>query len=181
MNEVYRAADLTLAAAAGQDARYGLPLRGRLGVSRQVSLEISAKSGRFRLTATPIHPCEAILGSVWIKRGWTYQESYSSPRILVFTDEQLYYKCNSCSSCESLDFEFKTDGFSAWMDSRPRVFVPYGPLLNSTGKIRLNQHPPISKILGNVERFTARDLSLGEDSLNAFAGIIEAHAETKDH
>jgi len=180
MNEVYRAADVTIVAAAGHDAQYGLPLYDRSGPSKQTSLEIIAKLGTFQVTATPVHPREALLGSTWIKRGWTYQESYFSTRILAFTDEQFYYECMSCSSCESLGFEFQTDWFSAWMDSRPRLFLPSGPFLNSTGKIRVNQHPPISKFLGNVERFTARELTYEEDSLNAFGGIIEEHVETED-
>ncbi|KEZ39450.1 hypothetical protein SAPIO_CDS9308 [Scedosporium apiospermum] len=174
MNQVYQAADLTIVAAAGEDANYGLPgvgLRDRM--VGQTTLEITTSLGEFELTATPVHPYEAMSKSRWMQRGWTYQESYFSKRILVFTDDQVYYECRSCSSCESLDFEFKAGWFSAWLDSRPRIFLPSGPYINSTGETRLNQHPPISKFLSNMEKYTSRALTFEEDSLNAFGGIIE--------
>ncbi|KAJ2998729.1 hypothetical protein NUW58_g230 [Xylaria curta] len=105
MDSVYTNAALTIVAAAGCDESYGLP-----GLSRKrPSQQLSFAGGRFGLTSTLPLPHRSILSSRWSTRGWTYQEAILSRRRLVFTDEQLYFECDSMNCCESFDISFKKE------------------------------------------------------------------------
>lgn len=98
MDKVYSNAVITIIAAAGDDASYGLP--GLSSVSRRV--QPYAKT-RGQLLASTMRSSQEIIGSSrWATRGWTYQEAALSKRRFVFTEEQVFYECKCMSCCEAI-------------------------------------------------------------------------------
>jgi hypothetical protein len=99
MDVIYSGSEVTIIAAAGQDPAFGIP-----GVStrpRQFR-QARGKVGKYTLYSTSDNPMPSIEDSVWIRRGWTYQEALLSRRRLVFTEEQLYFECCGMYCFESL-------------------------------------------------------------------------------
>ncbi|KAI1423231.1 heterokaryon incompatibility protein-domain-containing protein [Xylaria sp. FL1777] len=172
MDSIYQYAALTIIAAAGTDETYGLPGVSRRRPTRQWSFE----GDDFSITSTLPPPQCSIRESRWATRGWTYQEAVLSTRRLVFTDDQLYFECNSMSSYESLDVSW--DAY--YSRSRPYLQDFMKPTLFSFQKTMLSsdsRHPSLE--FGNfttyarcAEQYSRRTLSFDSDSLNAFGGII---------
>ncbi|ETI27827.1 hypothetical protein G647_00276 [Cladophialophora carrionii CBS 160.54] len=98
MAVLYESAELTIIAAAGDGADYGLP-----GVPSRHRLEqrcIQVGGHDYIVFDTPLN--SALQDSRYITRGWTYQEEASSVRLrrLYFTDHQIYFECRESHSCE---------------------------------------------------------------------------------
>ncbi|KAJ7537170.1 hypothetical protein O6H91_12G101300 [Diphasiastrum complanatum] len=161
MHNVYGSALLTIVAAAGGDANAGLP--GVRPGSRRISQEVMTVDG-LRLTL-PLPGLRTVNRSQWNTRGWTYQERILSKRCLMFTNDQVYYKCNRDDWCEDLL------GVVEDMDQ-----VRMGPRL-AKPEYTLGMHPSnqvnsfidFAKLL---REYTRRRLSYESDILNAFSGIM---------
>lgn len=109
MKEVYMHAEVTIVAAVGADADAGLaapctveeaiaawyergdPLKYLYPDSDS---EGDTSSRHHHKTHLPV-ALDTIANSVWNKRGWTYQESYISRRVLVFHDKGTYFECSN--------------------------------------------------------------------------------------
>ncbi|KAI0976649.1 heterokaryon incompatibility protein-domain-containing protein [Xylaria arbuscula] len=172
MDSVYQYAALTIIAAAGNDETYGLP-----GVSRGRSpRQGSFKGAQFSIASTLPPPHCSIRESRWATRGWTYQEAVLSTRRLVFTDDQLYFECNSMSIYESLHVSW--DAY--YSRSRPYIEDFLKPRLFSFGQSRVardSRHQPFdfenfTTYTRCAEQYSRRTLRFDSDSLNAFSGII---------
>ncbi|PYI02673.1 HET-domain-containing protein, partial [Aspergillus sclerotiicarbonarius CBS 121057] len=89
MGDIYSSAVLTIVALEGTGADYGLH-----GVSpdlgRRALYKINLEGERFLESFKGIESlCH---GKMWTSRGWTYQESTLSPRLLLFTKYGLVYE-----------------------------------------------------------------------------------------
>lgn len=90
MDQIYHNAEITVVAAAGQDAEHGLP-----GVSvARTERQIVATVGGITVSNMLEAAAGAIPFSRWNTRGWTYQERLLSRRLLTFTETQVYYHCD---------------------------------------------------------------------------------------
>lgn len=89
MDSIYNSAEITIVAASGVDAHYGLP-----GVSRLRKLRPSHKLGNVKLTTLPPDIHISIRQSKWSTRGWTLQEGVLTRRRLIFTDDEMYCTLN---------------------------------------------------------------------------------------
>ncbi|RYC60001.1 hypothetical protein CHU98_g6218 [Xylaria longipes] len=173
MDSVYNNAALTIVAAAGTDESYGLPGVSKTRPARQLAFKRDGEP--YSLMSTLPLPHSSITKSRWATRGWTFQEAILSRRRLVFTDDQLYFECNSTSYAEGFDISFNGSLF----DSATTHNNFIGPSLFS-----LKQLTPISfnskaTRLSNfftyvdcVEQYSKRTLTFDSDSLIAFSGII---------
>lgn len=90
MDQIYHKAEITVVAAAGQDAEHGLPGVSVGRTERQIVATIKGITVSNMLEAA----AGAIPFSRWNTRGWTYQERLLSRRLLTFTDSQVYYHCD---------------------------------------------------------------------------------------
>ena len=180
MDAIYRNSELTIISAAGSDENHGLPGVGIRDRSKQPIVKLHD----ITVMWLPKDPHESIAQSYWSTRGWTFQEALLSRRRLVFTDEQIYFECNTMNCFESvhcpldeLHVRNKTKTYE-WL--RAGVFgrtreERYGKL--NRGKRPLND---IFRLyLSNVEDYTARNLRFDEDSLNAFQGILRRFSVQK--
>jgi hypothetical protein len=92
MADIYASAQLTIIAAAGDHADYGLP-----GIQpRSENQPLQPIVGIVQLLAQP-SPLQVrtLLSSKWASRAWTFQECYFSKRRLFFTENQVEFVCNS--------------------------------------------------------------------------------------
>jgi hypothetical protein len=175
MDSIYANAVLTIVAAAGQDAHYGLPGVGLRAKKNQKT----AKHPDMDIISSMQDPHNSVLSSKWASRGWTYQEATLSRRRLVFTEEQMYFECKAMNCIESISAPL-----DAMHTSDKRSFQPcfrvgiFGrgswPQFGRFDVKNMNQNSTFILFLGHVEDYCSRDLSYDQDSLNAFAGIIRS-------
>ncbi|CAN9426499.1 unnamed protein product [Alternaria alternata] len=180
MDAIYKNSELTIVGAAGQDESYGLPGVGARGRSHNFLAELDGAT----VLWSPNDPHEAISQSYWSTRGWTFQEALLSRRRLVFTEDQVYFQCNTMNCFEShqcaLDKLHVKDGSKTLESIRSGIFgkskrQTYGKLIRD--KESLNES--FGRYLSNVEDYTSRKLSFDVDSLNAFQGIIRQFSQEK--
>ncbi|KAI1372495.1 heterokaryon incompatibility protein-domain-containing protein [Hypoxylon crocopeplum] len=172
MDSVYQNATLTIIAAAGPDETFGLPGVSKVRSSRQVFFQ----GDNFTLLSTLPSPHDAIAKSRWATRGWTYQEAVLSRRRLVFTNDQLYFECNSMSCSESL-LVSSNDYYKQprpALDSlvRPTLFCLQQPRASLEPGGKVERLPHFLTYVHCVEQYSKRTLSFDDDALNAFSGII---------
>ncbi|KAM6529760.1 hypothetical protein FALCPG4_007888 [Fusarium falciforme] len=101
MDIVYQVATVTLVAACGEDASFGL-----LGVSsilryKQPAIKISGHTW----VSTQSTLQSQIISSRWWSRAWTYQEGLFSRRRLYFTDTEIFFECNTICTQEGLVYD----------------------------------------------------------------------------
>lgn len=182
MNDIYENAELTIVAAAGVDATYGLPGVGQ----RARTPQNIVKLGGVRIISTMKDPHLAIRSSRWASRGWTFQEAVLSRRRLVFTNEQMYFECNAMNCWESiyspLDKLHAKDKSRFGDEVRGGMFGRstthnFGTLVPDEMKLTevFNQYASA------IQDYSSRELTYDSDSLNAFRGIIERYSKHRHH
>lgn len=168
MARIYASAELTIVAAGGEDASYGL--RGIGGPSMDRGPSVCSYS----------HLWDAYPEDTkWATRGWTFQESLFSRRLLIFKDT-VSWICGRCEWREGVDkLTSAKDSHdpqdttplrmrdTTWPAERPHLGVPMGmmsliPIMPSLGRWGML-----------VENFSSRNLTYEKDAPAAFAGATE--------
>jgi hypothetical protein len=166
MDQIYRGAELTIVAAAGEDKNYGLP---GIGVTPRVS-DKAVRLNNVELFTFGPDPIQRITTSKWWTRAWTFQEGVLSKRLLVFTDHQTSFYCQTNSWMEGLGgHQFLPEPETQW-DEAPAasLFTPFRP-----------QPPEMTSLLDSwdhfamlVQRYSSRHITFEEDAFNAFLGVM---------
>jgi hypothetical protein len=167
MNRVYQNSVLTIIAAAGSDSSYGLP-----GVSRHRKSIPHVRVGDYTLSSIP-HSIKLELDeSTWATRGWTYQEGLLSTRRLIFTDNQVYYECQS---------DCLIEGNMEMPSSRSKDLIS-GDLIRNESRVFAADRTGSRDFDINyrIEEYSKRLLTNEEDILNAFLGIFELFHQRYD-
>ena len=161
MDSIYITAELTLIAAAGDDASFGLP-----GVSRKRKMRYrDATVGNICVSYTPPTVHSAIMHSRWFTRGWTFQEGYLARRRLYFTDRAVLFVCNQSQEYE--DFQGCVSNSSA--------HLLYGTLSPQAFGNTSDRSSGLGEIMRLIEQYSARRLSYDHDALNAIFGVLNYH------
>jgi hypothetical protein len=179
MDSIYRSAGVTIIAACGKDSHYGLPgVDGTPRASQRV-----VKFGQVTVFSSLRHPHHHIQSSRWARRGWTLQEAVLSTRRLVFTDDQLYFECNSMHCSENF-----TPNINLIHDSRGEIYPCFqSGILSMDGARRFARLQPKGSFqmcrlyMNLVGQYTKRALTFEEDRPRAFAGIITHFAKKDIH
>ncbi|ERS97386.1 hypothetical protein HMPREF1624_05553 [Sporothrix schenckii ATCC 58251] len=164
MDAVYRNAALTIVAAAGASQSHGLPGIG----TRLRTVQRTARMGRYRVVESLADPYHTMRRSRWFTRAWTFQEGLLSRRCLVFTDDQVYYECAGMNTAEAV--ACNVANFHEF--DRSRFFPSMRGSLLCTDLQYVSPHASFGQVRGLLELFTARKLSVENDSLNAFLGVL---------
>jgi len=152
------------------------------------SLKSEPKLYQIGAFGTPFDP---IASEPLSSRGWTLQERLLPPRILHYTDQQMYWECQECMIPEDgADF--------------PRIFPSLRPIFRSLENqletlsitpnlpnwySRLKNFTPVSPQHGRwgdlwlylIEEYSQRNLTFGKDKLPAISGLARTIASyTKD-
>lgn len=171
MNVVYGSAKLTIVAAAGPDSNAGLP--GSVIHPRKF-LDIECVVDGIQLI--PALPCFAlsVFDSIWESRGWTMQEKVLSKRLLIFTEHQVFYHCNSATWSEDSIWEHKDPYFELQTGLGTR-----SPHLQACS-LPHRSMKGIRKYYHFVSGYNSRKLTLESDALNAFSGALTAVGQEMD-
>ncbi|KAL6705171.1 hypothetical protein ACN47E_007276 [Coniothyrium glycines] len=153
MGSIYTNALVTIIAAAGDDAEYGLPGISR---SRIVPRGFDIGNTRFAPVDPPLYHINA---SKWNFRGWTFQESLLSHRRLVFTDSQVYFQCGVSHNLESI------------VGGHPRLDQDLTIHLRALPDTGIGELP--RGIFQRLQDYLPRQLSYPEDTIDAFAGVLQ--------
>lgn len=159
MHQIYEQAYATIVACAGTDATAGLPGVSSVRRKTQPSVELHDR----RLVATLASLPSALEGSVWMSRGWTYQEFVLSSKCLFFCDAQVYFVCSSMSCRESVISDQDDTNLISPLEPGFLGAVIFGG--TSPG-------PELRKFADHVRQYTGRDLTFDSDALNAFRGVL---------
>ncbi|CZR45331.1 uncharacterized protein FPRO_15494 [Fusarium proliferatum ET1] len=161
MHKIYRQADLTIIAAAGDSSCYGLP---GISTPRARAPSVDLCVGNHHLVSTGRSVKEAIRGTAWASRAWTYQEGLVSRRKLIFTDEQVYLHCMEREFRETieqdLDLLAQADVSDLSDPFRCSIlhFIP--------------ENAGTEGVYSLTGDFSERRITYPSDRLNAFLGIL---------
>ncbi|KAM6478222.1 heterokaryon incompatibility protein-domain-containing protein [Trichoderma sp. SZMC 28011] len=181
MDEIYGGAAFTIIAAAGENAMHGLPGVG--STSRPAQPKYKFTTSNITLVSSLQDPRLLIERSTWYTRGWTYQEGLLSRRRLVFTEQQMYWECDGMTCPEALDlpFEFYHDTEEKRMYDfvRPGLFNGVSYMDGSWEQWKklpqkMGEASTLSvfrEVDQHIVKYTRRDLSRDEDSLDASLGV----------
>ena len=97
----------------------------------------------------------AVLDGVWSTRGWTLQEYQLSKRMLILTDDQVFWHCGTATWYEDAELEFE-----------PPVEITF----RHKGLGR--EGPTWTAYKDLVDSYVTRDLSHQTDGENCVAGIL---------
>lgn len=176
MDKIYGNALLTIIAAHASDLEAGL-----LGVqpdSRDPEGQTWAEiKGRRIYVSLPSLEQELENGA-WMSRGWTYQEGLLSPRCLIFTTSQVFWKCSTELLSEGIA---ETDPSQRMFPKIPGYFEIFSsPLLylggdlqegNDDSRTSVPFQNPYLEYVVHVEEYTSRLLTYESDKIPAFKGI----------
>lgn len=152
MSEIYAFAYITVIAAEGSHADFGLP---GFEFSRKRSIKQSIiKLGQERLIE-PIRYMFERDHIAYHTRGWTFQEYNFAKRRLILEGQSIRWECRESSWCE--DLVSSTD-FGVW-DS------------NNSWDVTESRIPDVLELNNMINEYNPRDLGRKEDALPAFLGI----------
>ncbi|KAI1085709.1 heterokaryon incompatibility protein-domain-containing protein [Whalleya microplaca] len=164
MGPIYANAYMTLIAADGPDANYGL--RGSCpGLSQPRTFQhamLTFKQGGRTLLVEPHFDSEHGPGE-WKRRGWTFQERTLSRRNLVFEAGRVFWECSGAIWTEEVAYVPGCRWFGSKNDRKPSYY-----------SLGLSQWPDLLHYERLVIEYNDRLLSFPSDGLYAFTGIINA-------
>ncbi|KAF2812186.1 HET-domain-containing protein, partial [Mytilinidion resinicola] len=91
MDLIYQGAFATIIALDGTDANSGL---SGMGPKASRVPQVVAKFGSCQVASRCPSLGQQLESSPWMRRGWTYQEMVLSQRRIVFTQHQVYFRCD---------------------------------------------------------------------------------------
>jgi hypothetical protein len=160
MHKIYKNAEATIIAAAGEDPSHGLPGVGS-GPPRtpQPSIQIGAHT----LVYTFPPPQTMVARSRWASRAWVYQEALLSRRRLYFTAHQAHFECDHVHAHESVD-------------ACPALLSREREPGDFFGR---NDLEPVARndARQKIEVFARRRLTFDADGLAAMLGILREYEE----
>ncbi|KAL5337419.1 HET-domain-containing protein [Aspergillus crustosus] len=164
MYAIYKNAYLTVVDGAGSNKENGL-----FGVSRpRTGCQSTIQLAEQQWISTLRNPQSLIEDSPWITRGWTYQEAIASSRLLIFTEEQVYFECEVVRCWESIHFPLETHHQKNKSRLQERLYEPIF--------CQFTRNATAFEGRGNISRYinqyTQRTLTNSHDALNAIAGVL---------
>jgi len=164
MGLIYSLAAFTIVAASGDNANAGLP---GVRADRNIDQKLVRVGERVLLAAVDGHDYYGgIKKWSWATRAWTMQEKILSKKVLIFTDQQVYWRCWSSVWMEEIVLE---DVFNITFQHDP-ADMDKGSGFHSHKERRDNHHLYYSL----VNAYRERRLTFKSDILNAFLGLCQA-------
>ncbi|KAK0714438.1 heterokaryon incompatibility protein-domain-containing protein, partial [Apiosordaria backusii] len=171
MARIYENAVLTIVAADGMDADYGL--RGIRNVSqpRQMQPELKLASN-VTVRAPQNLPLEH---TTWARRGWTSQELHFSHRRLTFIDGSVRWVCASGLHFEDEEVASRNGRYN----HRPFNTLLLG--LDNVCRARLvvSKLPNLYQLQRDIEAYNQRLFTYDEDVLPGFEGTLSIYSQSQ--
>ncbi|KAI8649837.1 HET domain-containing protein [Fusarium keratoplasticum] len=154
MDAIYGAADVTIVAASGESADDGLPGVGKQ--ARKSTLHATINGTAYVTTLADPH--ELVKNGKWYSRGWTWQEELLSTRVLYFTSQHMFFRCQA--------------GFTATERTTKQAALSMSRVEDSVIDWTF-AHPSLSQLYRYlIYPYSARELTFEADILTAFAGVL---------
>lgn len=186
MARIYRDSTLTIAAAGHEIDGWAGCFRPRSGQSvRPVYCEKEWPDGSpvyifadRTTTGGGIRP-ESILDT----RAWILQEQLLSPRVLTYSDRELFWECATINASETFpagiptfyDTDLRQRDLRVFKEAMRREYASLRPLPRESDRLRFYHY--WRKV---VENYSARDITKDGDKLMALAGIAKGAAKLLD-
>jgi hypothetical protein len=172
MGLIYSLAAFTIVAASGNNADAGLP--GVRAGTRDVNQNIVRVGEKILLEVVDGYGYYGGLKkSSWSTRAWTMQEKILSKKLLIFTDQQVYWSCWNAVWLEEVVLE---DVFNISFLHDP---VKTGPA--DVGFSSIVKSRDLYELYESlVNAYQERQLTFKSDILNAFSGLCQAMAMIGD-
>ncbi len=180
MGQIYRHAQLTIIAAAGNDAEAGLPgvFKDRTFHQDVIKVQESpVEPHGLHLIRSPTTPAlwlsHYMSGAKWETRGWTLQEKAISRRTLIFREAQVYWSCREASWTEDIYLEenFTLPHFYH-LGTAGSGFLNVDAQTMETGDYN-DTRSIWDELRSQMVDFSSRELTMAYDAYNAFAGIMQ--------
>jgi hypothetical protein len=173
MDKIYRYAEFTIVST-GSSKHTGLP---GVDCDRQSQYKVFSVDNRniACLSRASMDAYTRLQSSAWMKRGWTFQECLMSKRLLVFTDVEMSFYCDTASWTESIG------GVEHIKDPSRVIWDDWGTKLSPVGSVDRTSSASYSDSIFHrhknfmrlVAQYSRRELHFDSDALNAFLGVIE--------
>lgn len=164
MDRIYLGAVVCIVAAAGRDAKHGLP-----GVSpsrRRVWHVSHARISDIEVKGGPEEFEQYINRTAWNSRGWTFQEFMLSDRLLYFTALGAFFYDRRAAKMREASEAFRLDGLH--LDGLHSVLAEH----ESVKRHRLLGKSAEESYGLIVWQYTQRTLTFEEDLLRAVGGVL---------
>jgi hypothetical protein len=159
MQQVYSDAALTIVAAAGLNADYGIP-----GVSEQCP----RTKQQMRVTLNGLTLSNRLESNLqttyWDTRGWTFQEKILSARLFKLTASQVSYQCDEGCIFEE-QYHHSCDGAEKFI------------LYDQNSQLDFETYNVFDVYTIAVSAYTGRSLTNAMDKIKAFDGILHSLEE----
>ncbi|KAI1846946.1 hypothetical protein JX266_006821 [Neoarthrinium moseri] len=165
MTSVYANAILTIVAADGADADFGI--RGLKGISSPRDNPCVLELGEGTVLNSP--GGSGIGESMWNDRGWTFQEYLFSRRRLIFVGQSVRWECSTSCYCE----EYTEANILPTEESCSQYESDNTPIRRAFRHLP----PKFPTMIGYdtlVSGYNGRQLTYSEDAVAAFSGVINA-------
>jgi heterokaryon incompatibility protein (HET) len=164
MPSIYANASVTIIAAQGKSANYGIR-----GIPYGTAPRDLQRSILEFLPGSQMVECESVStnGSTWQTRAWTFQEDQLSARKLIFAHNSVQWEC-FCAFYEEDRVNFH----------EIRLQTGCSHPIKPSGPCSILGDWPQSDYTENVQRYNPRDLTYDKDILNAFVGITRVLNES---
>ncbi|GFF50735.1 hypothetical protein IFM58399_08886 [Aspergillus lentulus] len=164
MYAIYQNAYLTVVDGAGSNRQNGL-----FGVSKpRTGCQTTVQLAGQQWMSTLRNPQCLIQASPWITRGWTYQEAIASPRLLIFTEEQVYFECKAMRCWESTHIPLDAHHIKGKSRFRDNLWEPiFCQYTRKATEFEGREDFP-----RYIKHYTQRSLTNSHDALNAIAGVL---------
>ncbi|KAE8374900.1 HET-domain-containing protein [Aspergillus bertholletiae] len=164
MHAIYNNAYLTVVDGAGSDMHCGLS-----GISRpRTGGQVRVQFGGQLWISTLRNPQTSIQNSPWNSRGWTYQEAIASPRLLIFTEEQVYFECKAMRCWETLYISLDSHHCKNKSQFKGSLCEPLF-CQETRNPTKFEQWTDFPRYIKN---YTCRTLTNSYDALNAITGVL---------
>ncbi|KAI0435166.1 heterokaryon incompatibility protein-domain-containing protein [Xylaria sp. FL1042] len=173
MRDIYAAAHLTIVAACGEGAEDGL--LGAQGTPRKSDKPLIIGPS-IAVLPVSLSLKKMISQAAWSKRGWTFQEYVFSRRLLFAFDSEMFFTCGDHTFRESMGRRPITRNqgqVNRWLFHEDGIC--------HAGRLQAVFHRNTARIedslnsalfLNAVMEYSRRDLSVKEDRVAAFSGVI---------
>ncbi|KAI1180241.1 heterokaryon incompatibility protein-domain-containing protein [Nemania sp. FL0916] len=175
MQNIYTVAHLTIVAACGEGAQSGL--FGTQHTPREAKTPLMIGPSFAVLPVTDRFDTQ-LSRSRWHKRGWTFQEHVFSRRLLFVLDSEMFFDCGGYAFRESTGRRLIVDNQGSihrwlWAESSISESAALQAVIH---KKTSGAEDPLTAVqfLHAVQEYSQRSLSVDEDRLPAFAGILSA-------
>ncbi|KAF4300807.1 Zinc finger TFIIS-type protein [Botryosphaeria dothidea] len=167
MASIYANASMTIVAAQGEDADFGL--RGVRGVSqpRKLPDEIHTLRDGTQVISYGDGWFSRLIPTKYSYRAWTFQEYLFSRRKIIFKDDSVYWECGSATWEEEIA-QVQCPKLAGPNMAQPGAAVLHHPRRKRTAPGRF---PNLMEYAELVRAFNSKHLTYPEDVPYAFAGV----------